>query len=144
MQDSDNGTEKVIQLVEPNGHRRAHIVFGNGRYIPFDLELDDLVGRVREFLADETRDLLTLPAIDTVGDVDEQGRPIPSTVVVVSNPFHMTRRAAEGIQSMSNSWLKAVPGQASSRDVHLSRAADAAVRNLRESAVLVQRGGGRV
>jgi hypothetical protein len=135
---NDETESKVIQLVEPNGHRRAHIVFSHGRYIPFDLELGDLVERVREFVAHESRDLLTLPAIDTVYDIDDDGRPIKGTGVVVSNPFHMTRRAAEQIQSMSNSWLKAVPG--STRNVASSRAADAAVRDLRESAVLVQRG----
>lgn len=137
----DDDNHQVIQLVEPRGHRRAHIVFINGRYIPFDLQLDDLVQRVRDFLAADT-DLLTLPAIDTVFDTDDEGRPIKNTAVVVNNPFHMTRRAAEGIQSMSNSWLKAVPGQASQEGA-VSRAADAAVRNLRESAVLVQRGARR-
>jgi hypothetical protein len=110
---------KIITLVEPPGHRRAHMVFANGRYLIVDMQLGDLVDAVDAFLDDEAQRFLELPIIDTVENI------------VLRNPCLFSRKAMEQLQSMSVSWVKATPGDSESVLTH--RATDARVAELRGS-----------
>ena len=98
--------DKHIDLVEPSGHRRANMVFLNGRHLFIDMQDDELLEKVRAFLEDRnpTSQYLTLPIIDKVGEGNSE--------VVVAAPIHLTRKALELLQSIGRSWLPKVPGQA--------------------------------
>ncbi len=102
---AENG-DKHIELIEPPGFRRANLVFMNGRYLLFDMQDDELLAAVDEFLndPDPKRKYLTLPLIDTVGKEPHD--------VVVAAPIHLTRRGLELMQSIGRSWPAKVPGQA--------------------------------
>jgi hypothetical protein len=98
--------DKPIELLEPPGHRRANIVFLNGRFLYIDMQEDELLAKVDAFLDDPNPKsrYLTLPIIDTVnqGKKDE---------IVVAAPIHLTRKALELLQSIGRSWVPKVPGE---------------------------------
>ncbi len=98
-----DGEEKTIKLLEPPGYRRAHLFFMNGRQVDLDLQVEDLVARVRDFNVHLERDYLELPHIEAVGE--------QANAVVVANPTYFTHRALELLQSMGVSWMRRVPGQ---------------------------------
>jgi hypothetical protein len=97
--------DKTIQLLEPPGFKRCHIFFANGRQLDLDMQIEELVAAVRDFMAHPERDFLELPHIEAVG---EQGT---TPVVVVANPTYLPHRALELMQSMGISWMRRVPGQ---------------------------------
>ncbi len=98
-----DGEEKTIKLLEPPGYRRAHLFFMNGRQVDLDLQVEDLVARVRDFNVHLERDYLELPHIEAVGE--------QANAVVVANPTYFTHRALELLQSIGVSWMRRVPGQ---------------------------------
>jgi hypothetical protein len=103
---ADADGKKEIQLVDPPGHRRANMVFLNGRHLFIDMQDDELLQLVDEFLEDPNpkRKYLTLPLIDVVGKEPHE--------VVAAAPIHLTRKALELLQSIGRSWVPKVPGQA--------------------------------
>jgi len=112
--------EKQIALVEPPGYRRANMVFLNGRYLLFDLQDDELLRLVKEFLEDPNpkRQYLTLPLIDSIGEQPNE--------VMVAAPVHLTRKALELVQSIGRSWPLKVPGRATTdAKITVARGSDA-------------------
>ncbi len=99
--------EKRIELVEPPGHRRANLFFLNGRVLFIDMQDDELLSTIREFLRDRNpeSEFLTLPLVDKVGEGKNE--------VMVAAPIHLARKQLELLSSVGRSWMPKVPGEAS-------------------------------
>ena len=98
--------EPRIELREPKGHRRANLYFLNGRVLFIDMQDDELLQTIRDFLRDldPQKEFLTLPLIDTVGEGKDE--------VTVAAPIHLARKQLELLSSVGRSWMKQVPGEA--------------------------------
>ncbi len=112
---------KRIELVEPPGHRRANLFFLNGRVLFIDMQDDELLQTIRDFLKDRNPDseFLTLPLVDKVGEGKNE--------VVVAAPIHLARKQLELLSSVGRSWMPKVPGEASAESkVEIVRGSEAA------------------
>lgn len=99
---------KQIELLEPPGFKRCELVLMNGRGLLLDMQYEELVEKVRGFLADASQDLLELPAIEVLGG-DREG----NGGVCAAVPMSFSRRQLEMLSTMSVAWAKRVPGQLS-------------------------------
>lgn len=124
---SVNDPDKQIALVDPAGYRRSALVLMNGRRVILDMQLEDLVGAVRDFLMHPELDFLELPSIDVVGED-------AATAVIFRNPQQFSRKAIELVQSMGVFWTKHVPGRKMT-----DGAPDPAVQNLRQDAATAKK-----
>jgi hypothetical protein len=100
------GEQPYIEMKEPKGFRRANLFFLNGRTLFIDMQDDELLQTIRDFLRDQNpeSEFLTLPLIDTVGEGKDE--------VTVAAPIHLARKQLELLSSVGRSWMKQVPGQA--------------------------------
>lgn len=104
----DADEKPAIKLLEPPGFKRCSIIFMNGREVILDMQLEDLVVAVDEFLADGARAFLELQKIEGIGANENDPR-----TVWMQIPIRFSRRALEMLQSMQVVYAKHVPGVAS-------------------------------
>ena len=98
---------KEIELVQPPGYRRSSLVFANGSERLIDMQYEDLVEKVRAFIADPALDYLELENIQVAG-ADQAG----NGGIVFSVPVAFSRRALETqLTSMCCVYAKRAPGK---------------------------------
>lgn len=103
----DVDDSKQIELIQPPGYRRSSLVFSNGSERLIDMQYEDLVERVRAFLAEPAADFLELENIQVTG-ADQQG----NGGVVFSVPVTFSKRALElTLTSICCVYAKRAPGK---------------------------------